>query len=685
MRKGRTDIQADFSIAGGDKIDSIDTTLTGSDTSIPTGKAVKDITDANIASINIANSKIDKNQDNITLNAFRTAINGSLSQFGMIDGIVDEYEDELGLIAEISQPFTHMLMENNTDSGSGANAVTDIGSPTYTAGHLNNALTLDGVDQALNLDALQTDIASDTTGTFSVWFKRQVSSPTGYIIQFGDADVSEFISIFIDESGLLGTRVRVSSSDLWRTETFDPVSPDVWHHLVLVQDGISPKVYLDGVEDTIFISSSDTTGWFADATGIDSGRIGCQNNTSGVNRQFFTGQIDDLRYYQNIALTTLQVQTLYNEGNGSESSTFSGTINQSYDSTNNFYDVFKDSIIANPFAHFKMNDTASGFNVIDDGTGANDGTYVNNNILSRYTDGLINTSLRFNQPSSNYINIDALEVDIDTDTSGSFSVWINSKIVNSDDVFISFGDTSAELYYQMAISASDSKIICAFVSSSTQWAIKSTTVLNINTWYHIALIQDGVSPKLYINGVEETNLIVSLDTTFWMADGAGLDNGRIGTLNQNNGGNIFFFDGKIDDVRYYQNTVLTSSDVQAIYNSGNGTEDQNPKHSPTVNMTLVSKSFPAQAEADNARIVLLQEDVDSIILNTDLIASVSRDGGTTFTPVTLENQGEYETGRNLLSASVDISAQPAGTEMIYKLETVNNKDLKIHGTGLSWN
>ena len=48
------------------------------------------------------------------------------------------------------------------------------------------------------------------------------------------------------------------------------------------------------------------------------------------------------------------------------------------------------------------------------------------------------------------------------------------------------------------------------------------------------------------------------------------------------------------------------------------------------------------------------------------------------------NEGEYESGKNILSASVDISVQSAGTSMEYKIETLNNKDLKIHGTGLSW-
>ena len=35
--------------------------------------------------------------DNIMLNAFYVAINGSLSVHNMIDGVIDEYEDESGV------------------------------------------------------------------------------------------------------------------------------------------------------------------------------------------------------------------------------------------------------------------------------------------------------------------------------------------------------------------------------------------------------------------------------------------------------------------------------------------------------------------------------------------------------------------------------------------------------------
>ena len=102
-------------------------------------------------------------------------------------------------------------------------------------------------------------------------------------------------------------------------------------------------------------------------------------------------------------------------------------------------------------------------------------------------------------------------------------------------------------------------------------------------------------------------------------------------------------------------------------------------------MTLQSNAFASSVtDPTTGHIVLFEEDVDAVTLNTDLVASVSRDGGTTWTAATLVLQGTYATGKNILTAEVDISAQPAGTSMKWKLVTANAKDMKIHGAALQW-
>lgn len=99
-------------------------------------------------------------------------------------------------------------------------------------------------------------------------------------------------------------------------------------------------------------------------------------------------------------------------------------------------------------------------------------------------------------------------------------------------------------------------------------------------------------------------------------------------------------------------------------------------------LTLISNSQTAQEDPNDANILLLAEVVGAdIVLNTDIKASVSQDGGTNFTQVTLEDAGEFEDG-NLLTGSVGLPG--TGTDMKWKVETFNNKGLNLHGVGLEW-
>ncbi len=100
-------------------------------------------------------------------------------------------------------------------------------------------------------------------------------------------------------------------------------------------------------------------------------------------------------------------------------------------------------------------------------------------------------------------------------------------------------------------------------------------------------------------------------------------------------------------------------------------------------MTLQSNATTAEAEPDDVFIVVWEEDVDSVTLNTDLKAWASRDGGTTWTQITLAEEADLATGR-ILTGSADISGQPSGTSMKWKVTTHNNTELRLHGAALEW-
>jgi len=107
--------------------------------------------------------------------------------------------------------------------------------------------------------------------------------------------------------------------------------------------------------------------------------------------------------------------------------------------------------------------------------------------------------------------------------------------------------------------------------------------------------------------------------------------------------------------------------------------------SPPLNMTLVSNSFTADASPATGRIHIQVNPIDAITINTDLTAEISRDGGTTWTTATLSLKETLADGTKAYEDdSVDISSQPTGTSMKWRVKTLNTKDVEVHGVVLQW-
>jgi len=136
-----------------------------------------------------------------------------------------------------------------------------------------------------------------------------------------------------------------------------------------------------------------------------------------------------------------------------------------------------------------------------------------------------------------------------------------------------------------------------------------------------------------------------------------------------------WFNGWLDEIRILKGTAYWTSGFTApTAEHGLGVES----------MTLISDTFVAETEPDDARMVILEEDVDSITLNTDLKAWVTRDDGTNWEQGTLSDLGDFDSSKRILTAEFDLSEQDSDTDMKYKLTTHNSKQLKIHASALNW-
>jgi hypothetical protein len=105
-------------------------------------------------------------------------------------------------------------------------------------------------------------------------------------------------------------------------------------------------------------------------------------------------------------------------------------------------------------------------------------------------------------------------------------------------------------------------------------------------------------------------------------------------------------------------------------------------------MTLISNATTAEAVATKGDLVMTYTNgAGTATINTDIKGWVSRDNGTTYTQFTLTDDGDTG-GHTILTAhDLDISAQPSGTAMRYKITTHNqsaSKETRIQAVSLGW-
>ena len=105
-------------------------------------------------------------------------------------------------------------------------------------------------------------------------------------------------------------------------------------------------------------------------------------------------------------------------------------------------------------------------------------------------------------------------------------------------------------------------------------------------------------------------------------------------------------------------------------------------------MTLISTATTAQSVPTKGDLVMTYTDgIGTATINTDIKAYVSRDDGSNYTQGTLASQGTTGGHTILTFHDLDISGQPSGSTMRYKIETLNQgtgKATRIQAVSLGW-
>lgn len=166
-------------------------------------------------------------------------------------------------------------------------------------------------DEALVIDAwaVARVAAGDANGTISAWINIPDITGDYGIISAGDTAAIEFLTLRVT-AGKLVVELNDATADKFEyTSTNVVITPHRWHHVAVTQDGVKPRLFVDGerVAQTETLGT-DPTLWFAALALTDDASIGAAEE-AGAPAQIreFKGAISDVKYWE-VALTDIEVK-----------------------------------------------------------------------------------------------------------------------------------------------------------------------------------------------------------------------------------------------------------------------------------------------------------------------------------------------------------------------------------------
>ncbi|OGD78349.1 hypothetical protein A2368_03675 [Candidatus Collierbacteria bacterium RIFOXYB1_FULL_49_13] len=421
-------------------------------------------------------------------------------------------------------PIAHWKMDEGTGTTasdtSGNNLTGTISGAVWkNAGHCKQGSCLNFTASATNcVTTSDSSVISPGSGnlTIEAWVNTDVTDNNNRVVyqDYGNTvnnvamirlgSDNKFQSLFRDSDG---TSVNPTGTT---TPTIN-----TWYHITGVRDGTTVKIYVNGV-----LEGSTTDAGLGTISTSDGNvpSIGC-NNKDGSS--YWSGSIDDSKIY-NYARTSGQIIEDMNAGH-----------------------PIGGSPVGSQLLYWKLDE--------GHGTTANDTVRSNNGTISGASwnnAGKFNKSLSFDGSNNDRIYIsDNNELSVDNVT---LSLWAYIDDVTGTWQVLGWKGTDYEIsmnntrYPRFSIQTSGGRTSCD----------ATNTILDLDTWYYLALTYDGTTIKGYVDGEEVESCdhanpgdIVDSSSAFEIANSS------------------YDINGKIDEVKIY-NFALTAEQIKQDYNAG---------------------------------------------------------------------------------------------------------------------
>jgi len=209
-----------------------------------------------------------------------------------------------------------ILYYNDIKSGSDRNDIYTYFNNEYGIFFNSLSVLFGGGDEYVNIDSVVSDLSATTKGTWSAWVKPvdAVSAVNSYLLSFSDTSDDRRLSMLMNTDGKLWF-IAENVSIRWSLRTDGAAfADDTWAHIAVVQDGVSPVLYINGVAVAqTFLTSTDKAEWFNDIPSIDNGRMAALKFNGGVEQDLFNGNIDEVSLWDD-ELSAAEILEIHNLG-----------------------------------------------------------------------------------------------------------------------------------------------------------------------------------------------------------------------------------------------------------------------------------------------------------------------------------------------------------------------------------
>jgi hypothetical protein len=397
----------------------------------------------------------------------------------------------------------------------------------------NEKMLFDGVD-----DKITATIGSSVLSSYTISCWVVAHSLTNFT-RLVQVDNSNYRFLGLHGNGTIISGYNDGSwSELF---TSNSISVGELHHVVLVDNDTNTTIYIDGVAETL-----------SNSIQVDGSNF--YIGTYGGSANFFNGVIDDISYF-NTALSSTQVQELFNDGVALDATTHSQSANLIGYWRNDGVTTWTDrSTNSN---HGNVSGSPDSITIREELNSNKDG-------LGFPLKNADSNVLRISQ-GDDYVNVGKSIGNLLGDSCQAFSYecWFKVPDTNVDDGIISFTDDLSGTT-GVTLRLSSNRIVWTFKLDGSYENIYNG--FTSTEWNHVAVVYDGsnyANTKLYLNG---TAVQTAGSSSFPSSQNFANTNLYIGVYY---GSNYHLKSGMVDEIRVY-NKTLSADEVSKNYKHQKG-------------------------------------------------------------------------------------------------------------------